>query len=296
MTVEKTSAPTGRHASLIQVATLTLLWGTNWPLFPLAVREVSVWTFRAVCVLGAGGLVLAWARWSGHDLRIPRRHWGTVLAASVVYLGSWNIASTYAALMIPTGQAAILGFTMPIWAALGGRLFFGDRLRGRSLAAIALSSGGVILLLAKGWSQYASAPAGFAIGLSAGVGWAGGTLILRRWPVPASSAVLTGWQLVVTGLPLSAIALALGRGEWFMPTGTSIAVIGYITFVPMAIGNVAWFSIVGRLPPRIATLSPILVPIVAMVTGAVVRQEPLGPVECIAMVCCALGLLLGMRR
>jgi len=270
--------------------------GPNWPLFPLAVREVSVWTFRAVCVLGAGGLVLAWARWSGQDLRIPRRHWGTVLAASVVYLGSWNIASTYAALMIPTGQAAILGFTMPIWAALGGRLIFGDRLRGRSLAAIALSSGGVILLLAKGWSQYASAPAGFAIGLAAGVGWAGGTLILRRWPVPVSSAVLTGWQLVVTGLPLSAIALVLGRGEWFMPSWTSIAVIGYITFVPMAIGNVAWFSIVGRLPPRIATLSPILVPIVAMVTGAVVRQEPLGPVECIAMVCCALGLLLGMRR
>ena len=33
---------------------LTIVWGTNWPLFPFAVREVSVWTFRAVAVLIAG--------------------------------------------------------------------------------------------------------------------------------------------------------------------------------------------------------------------------------------------------
>ena len=40
--------------ALVLLAVLTLVWGTNWPLFPYAVREVSVWTFRAVAVLGAG--------------------------------------------------------------------------------------------------------------------------------------------------------------------------------------------------------------------------------------------------
>lgn len=38
------------------VLLLTLVWGTTWPLFPMAVREVSVWTFRAV---SAAGLALA---------------------------------------------------------------------------------------------------------------------------------------------------------------------------------------------------------------------------------------------
>ena len=36
------------------LAILTLVWGTNWSLFPLVVREVSVWTFRAVGVFIAG--------------------------------------------------------------------------------------------------------------------------------------------------------------------------------------------------------------------------------------------------
>jgi hypothetical protein len=45
--------------ALALLAVLTLVWGTNWPLFPLAVREVSVWTFRAVSVSIAGVALLA---------------------------------------------------------------------------------------------------------------------------------------------------------------------------------------------------------------------------------------------
>src|SRR6188472_4377730 len=122
---------TDNGSPLALVVILTVLWGTNWPLFALAVREVSVWTFRAVSVLAAGILLLAWSRWKGRNLRIPREHWPTMALAAAIYLGIWNIASTYAAVLIPSGQAAILGFTMPLWAALGSRIFFGERLAPR---------------------------------------------------------------------------------------------------------------------------------------------------------------------
>lgn len=292
-----TSPPAGRaveHWHLVLV--LTLVWGTNWPLFPIAVREVSVWTFRAVSVVAAGLLLLAWSRAQGHDLRIPRRHWPTVVAAALIYLGVWNIASTYAAVLIPSGQAALLGFTMPLWAALGARLFFGQRLDARSLTALALGGLGVVLLVARGWSAYAAAPAGFALGLLAGIGWAGGTLLLKRMPVPVSGPVLTGWQLLCVGIPFSIVALVRGGGEWFMPSWTTVGVIAYITVIPMAVGNAAWFTIVGRVPSHVAALSTVLVPVVAMISGALVRGEPLGLVEWIAMACCASGLLLNLRR
>ena len=114
--------------ALVLLAVITLVWGTNWALFPLVVREVSVWTFRAVSVVIAGVTLLLVARWRGQSLVIPRQHWRTVAMATFFYLLLWNIASTYAAVMIPSGQAAVLGFTMPLWAALISWAVLGERL------------------------------------------------------------------------------------------------------------------------------------------------------------------------
>ena len=277
------------------VLVLTLVWGTNWPLFAMAVQEVSVWTFRAISVLISGSLLLLWSRWRGESLRIPRAHWKTVAAAAFAYLGVWNIASTYAAVLIPSGQAAVLGFTMPLWAAIGGHFVLGQRLDARSLLALALGAAGVLLLAFIGWDASLSTQLGFGLGLLAAMGWAAGTLILKRFPVPVSSTVLTGWQLLTIGVPFMAVALATGSRQWFMPSWTSLAVIGYISMVPMAVGNAAWFTIVRKVPAHVAALSPVLVPVVAMVTGAVVDGDPLGPYELLAMLLCISGVALNLR-
>lgn len=281
--------------ALVLLAILTLLWGTNWPLFAIATREVSVWTFRAVSVWIAGGVLLAVAAARGQSLRIPRAHWGTLAAATGSYLVVWNVASTYAAVMIPSGQAAILGFTMPLWTALIAWAVLGQRLSARMAMAVALGAAAVALLMARGLDAYARAPAGFALGLLAGIGWAIGTLILKRRPIPVPALVLTGWQLCLAGVPIGIGAFAFGHGPWFVPDATSLIVIAWIALVPMAIGNAAWFAIVGMLPAQVAGLSSILVPVVAMLSGALVHGEPLGPVQWTAMACSAGALWLSFR-
>jgi drug/metabolite transporter (DMT)-like permease len=278
------------------VLLLTLVWGTTWPLFPVAVRELSVWTFRSLSTLGAGVVLLAIARFRGESLRVPRQHWRTLVAAALTYLVIWNVASTYAAVLIPSGQAAILGFTMPFWGALIAWIFLGQRPGARVLMALAIGGLGVVLLIVNGIDAYAKAPLGFALGLLAAIGWAAGTVILKRRPIPISPLVLTGWQLLVAATPLLIAAVAFSGGEWFMPSATSIAVIAYITLVPMALGNVAWFAIVGLLPANIAGLSAVMVPVVAMISGAVVHGEPLGPVQWISMLCCAAGVAMALLR
>jgi drug/metabolite transporter (DMT)-like permease len=278
------------------VVILTLVWGLNWPLFSLAVREVSVWTFRAVSSVGAGLFLLAVARWRGESLRVPREYWGTIFWATMAYLVLWNIASTYAAVLIPSGQAAILGFTMPLWTALITWIAFREKPGRRVLLALALGVAGVGLLMFDGLDAYAKAPLGFALGLAAGIGWAVGTIILKRRQVKTSPLVLTGWQLLLSAVPTVAGAFWLGSGDWFMPTWTSILVIAYITLVPMAVGNAAWFAIVKILPPNVAGLSAVLVPVVAMLAGAVVHGEPLGPIQWAAMACCAAGVALALFK
>jgi drug/metabolite transporter (DMT)-like permease len=286
--------PTVSRRALVMLVALTIVWGTNWPLFPHAVREVSVWTFRSVAMLGAGLMLLTIARLRGQPLWIPRRYWRTVLLGTFFYLVIWNLASTYATLLIPSGQAAVLGFTMPLWSALISWAVLGERLNARLVLALALGGVGVTVLMVDSFQAYAQAPLGLAVGLLSAIGWAIGTLILKRGNVQVPVLVLTSWQLLIGAVPMTLGALVLGDGQWFMPSWQTIAVIAWITLVPMCIGNVCWFAIVGLLPANIAGLSSVMVPVVAMISGAIVNGEPLGALHWLSMAACATALLLAL--
>jgi drug/metabolite transporter (DMT)-like permease len=285
-------------SSLALLALLTLVWGTNWPLFPLVMREMDVWTFRGLSLVGSGTLLLVAAKLMGMSLAVPRARWGMVAFAATAYLGVWNICSALATTLIPSGQAAVLGFTMPLWLALLSWVFFGQRLTSRLMVALVLGLAAIVLLLVHSRQAYAQAPLGTLLGLAAAIGWALGTMAQKRWPVAVPVTVLTGWQLLITG----AVVLPLA---WAFSTPTSRAVVAqvspmtwllvaYITVMPTTVGNLTWFKLVDQLPAQVAALSSVTVPIVAMIAGAVVHREPLGPWQWAAMACSAASLGLAM--
>ena len=283
--------------TLLMLAALTLIWGTNWPLFPLAVREVSVWTFRASSGLIAALTLFALARWIRLPLALPRAAWLPVGMSALFYMTLWNVAATQAASLIPSGQAAILGFTMPLWAALITWAVFGERLSRHMLVAVLLGAAAVTLLIRPGFASFAQAPLGFGLGLLSGLGWAVGTLILKRSALDRQSIlVLTAWQLLLSTLPTALGAVLIGDGQWFVPSWTTVVVIAYIALVPTCLGNWCWFSIVAAVPANVAGLVSILVPVVAMLSGAVVHDEPLGAVQWLSMLCCASALWLALVK
>ena len=104
--------------------------------------------------------------------------------------------------------------------------------------------------------------------------------------------------MLLGSIPISIVAFAIADTPWFLPSWQSIVVIAWVMLVPMCIGNVCWFSIVGLLPANIAGLSSVMVPVVAMVSGAIVLDEPLGPLQLASMASCvaALVLALGQKR
>ena len=279
---------------LMLVAVVTLVWGTNWSLFPLVVRELSVWTFRAVALFFCGAVLLGLAKLRGQSLAVPRSSWGVMVGITLIYLVVWNIAITYSAILMPSGQSAVLGFTMPLWAAIIAWLFLGERLSARMVAALLLGVAAVAMVMVPNFAAYAGAPLGFALGLLAAIGWAIGTLMFKRhrWTLPV--LVLTGWQMLLTSVPITVGALVLGDAHWFMPSWQTIALVTYITLVPMSIGSVCWFAIVNRLPVNVAGLSPVMVPVVAVISGAIVHGEPLGLLQVAALTCSVASLSLAL--
>ncbi len=125
---------------LALLGTLTLVWGTNWPLFKIALDELPVLTFRAIVLVTASLVLLAIMLARGESFAVPRGKWPALVAASALNLFIWNIATSIAVLYIPSGHASVLAYTMPLWVALIGFAVFGQRLTGRLLAAILIGA------------------------------------------------------------------------------------------------------------------------------------------------------------
>lgn len=281
---------------ILMLSCVVLVWTSNWPLMPLAVQEVSVWTFRAISTFGAGLMLLSYARMRGQSIKFLKEDWAMVCLAAIGYPFVFSTASVWSAIMIPSGQAAILGFTMPFWIILLSWFFFGRKFNIIILIALCFAIISVCLLVVDNFETYRREPLGVVLGLIAAIGWAANSMIIERRPPRLSPLVLAGWQLIICSVPISCLAFIFGEGNWFVPTWRSIFVIGWQTIMPMGLGNAVWFSIISYVPAHIAGISMIFVPILAMLSGTIAYGEPLGFNQIMSMGCCFIALFLVLVR
>ena len=133
---------------LALLAALTLIWGTNWPLFKIALDELPVLTFRTITMVAAFVVLTAILVVRRDSFAVPKGKWPALIAASAMNILVWNIATSLAVLYIPSGHASVLSYTMPLWVALIGFVAFGQRLTARLLAAILIGATAVLALMA----------------------------------------------------------------------------------------------------------------------------------------------------
>jgi drug/metabolite transporter (DMT)-like permease len=279
---------------LALLGTLTLVWGTNWPLFKIALDELPVLTFRAIVLVTASVVLLAIMLLRRESFAVPRGKWPTLVAASAMNLFIWNIATSLAVLYIPSGHASVLAYTMPLWVALIGFAVFGQRLTGRLLAAILIGAAAVVALMVPNFTSYAHAPAGLFWGLFAGFCWAVGTFIVKRTSWQGMGLSLTFWQVVISLPPILLGALLIDGLPTHWPSTLALVATIYTGAVPMALGTAAWFALVKLLPAQVAGLSAIAIPIVAIVSGVLILHEPLSPLQALAIASTVLSLWLAL--
>ena len=279
---------------LALLAALTLVWGTNWPLFKIALDELPVLTFRAVVLVIATLVLTAVLLARGESVAVPRGKWPALIAASAMNLFIWNIATSLAVLYIPSGHASVLAYTMPLWVALLGFAVFGQRLTARLLLAIAIGAAAVVALMIPNFQSYARAPAGLFWGLFAGFCWAVGTFVVKRTAWPGMGLSLTFWQVVISLPPILLGAIVIDGPPTHWPSTKALAATIYTGAVPMALGTAAWFALVKLLPAQVAALSSIAIPIVAIVSGVLILDEPLSALQAIAIASTVLSLWLAL--
>lgn len=250
----------------------------------VALAAFPPWTFRGVSAAAAGLCLLALARAAGYPLRPRRGEWTGIALAAAFNITIWQAFVAFGLRLVGSGEAAVLAFTMPLWAVFLGWLVLREPLGARGVAAIALGMAGIAVLMSRDIAAVLHAPAGVAMIIAGAVGWAIGTVIQKHRRFSLHAMALAGWQLALGALPMLAMVPLTEPLRWPAVSGTAWLAFAYTTFLSLVFCYAAWFQVVRLMPMNIAAISVLLVPAVGVIGGAVLLGEPLSWREVIALV------------
>lgn len=259
--------------NLLGLAVLTLMWGINWPVMKISLRELSPLYFRALTMSGGLLLLISWYRSRGVSLRMPPAALPQVAMLALPNILGWHALSIFGVQALASGRAAIVGFTMPIWVVIIGVLFFREKMTPRLWLATACSAAAVVLLLWHELAVLSGRPVGLLWMLSAAFCWALGTLLLKRVSVPLSTEALTVWMIGLTVPLVWLLAVTLEPVPRFDFSPAMWAALVYGFAINYGIAQILWFSIARNVPPVASGLSIMFIPVIGLGSAMVLTGE-----------------------
>ncbi len=294
MTWPGTAYPLRGLALLLAVG---LFWGFNWPVMKVGMAAIPVFTFRAISIFLGGLCLAAICRYMGYSMKVPRAQWPPLLLVTLLIFG-FTVLSGYGVLQTGSGRAAVMAYTMPIWAIPMGALLLADPLTWRKLASLALGLAGMAMLVVADIESLGGAPIGILIMLVTAILWAGATIAHKKaaWTVP--TLVLVTWQSLLSSVPLAIGAAFVDYQEVDFPGLWPILCLLYNVFIAATFCLYAYFEVVRIFPVGITTIGVLIAPVVGVFSGAFTLGEPLGLAEfaALALVLAAIALPVMARR
>lgn len=250
--------------NLLALVLLTVMWGVNWPVMKISLRELTPLYFRALTMTGGVFLLIGWYRSRGARLALPPGSLPRVLMLLLPNILGWHTLSIFGVQALASGRAAILGFTMPIFTVLFGVMLFREKMTPRLWLATACAAGAVLLLLWHELGTISGRPAGMLWMLSAAACWAIGTLLLKRIPLQVPTEALTVWMIgmAVPVLWILAITLEPAPSWSFSPTMWGALCYGFA--INYGAAQIIWFGIARSLPPVASALSIMFIPVIGL--------------------------------
>ena len=260
---------------LLGLALLTLMWGLNWPVMKLGLRDWNPLWFRTVTMAG-GALVLLAYYWRQGVPLLPRgaKQWRSVVVLGLPNVMGWHGLSIIGIDHLPAGRAAILGFTMPVFTVLLSVLFYGERFTSRLALAVTAVLIAIALLLWNEISTLAGSPVGIAWMQGAAFCWALGTVWMRRANLTMAPETLVIWMLGLSSLGLGLLAGILEPAPQSFPSGTMWAVLLWSMLLNYGAAQIIWFAMARALPASTSAMSVTAIPIVGILSSMLIGEWP----------------------
>jgi drug/metabolite transporter (DMT)-like permease len=266
-------------------AAVYIVWSSSYLGIRFALETLPPFFISGLRFLIAGTLIYGLARWKGAPAP-TRIQWRSAALLGLFMFFIANGCLMWAETTLASGLAATLYATVPLWFALLGWLWLGDkRPDARTVIGLVTGFGGIILLINPGSAASSLNPLGVVLVLISAASWAFGSLLSRRVQTPDSLMLGAGMNLITSGIMLTTASLLTGEFAKIVPAAVSLRSLVAIVYLAVASSTIAFLAytwLLAHVPAnRVATYAYVN-PVFAVLLGALMGGESLTPLELLA--------------
>lgn len=269
-------------------AAVYLIWGSTYLAIRFAIETLPPFAMASVRFLIAGSLLYAVTR--PFTERPTVTQWRSAAVIGVLLLGCGNGGVVWAQQWVPSGLAALLVASVPIWMVVIDWLFAGgDRPNRNLLIGLALGLLGVGLLVSSeqiGAGSRQSLLGGLAL-LAASLAWASGSIYARSADLPSSPFQTTAMQMLAGGTALGLMSVVASEGAAWSAEAISlksVLALGYLIAFGALVGYSAYIWLLRVSTPARASTYAYVNPVVAVLLGWLFADEQLDARAAVAMI------------
>jgi drug/metabolite transporter (DMT)-like permease len=271
-------------------------WGLNWPVTKRLLGELPPLSLRGLSgIIGAVLLALV-AVALRQSLKVPRAQWSRLVLLSFLNVTLWMALMGLALVHLPASEAAVIAYTMPVWAAALAWPILGERVSLMRVVALLMALAGLVVLMGGGGvaASYAKLP-GIIMVLLGAFGFALGTVLAKRWPLALPPLTSAAWQMLLGCLPVAVAGFLIEQPHFMALSSLGWTLFGYAIVVQFCIAYACWFAALERLPASVAAIGTLLVPVIGVLASAAALGEPLGLAKIAALGFTIAGVVLASR-
>ena len=280
----------------VLLVVLSLMWGLSFLFMEVALAELGpIWIVAGRTTVG--GLVVL-SILLLRRMPLPR---GAGLWGRLAVLGLINNAAPWTMLAwaqqtLPSGLAGLLMAIVPTSTLVVASVVGLERITPRRLAGLLLALGGVGVIVADDIEQPGRVLAVGVVVLATVLYATGAVFAKSRVSGHAPPlALATGQVLTAAAFAVPVALIVEGPVAVTGLAGVTIASVLALGTFGTGLAFLAFYTLVARVGATNATLTTYLIPIVAVIAGAVVLDERLGPSALLGGVLILIGIWLAQR-
>jgi drug/metabolite transporter (DMT)-like permease len=258
-------------------AAVYLIWGSTYLAIRWAIETLPTFLMAGVRFVVAGSILYLWGRARGAPAPTRAAWRDAVVVGGLLLLGG-NGGVVWAEQYVPSGFAALVVATEPLWIVLldwirpgGNRPTAGEAL------GLLLGFGGVVLLIGPGQSAGGGVhPAGALVLIGATVAWASGSLYSRSARSATDPLLSTGTHMLAGGTLLLIAAAAAGQWKAVSPASVSVRswlALLYLIVFGAIVGFTAYLWILRESTVALVSTYAYVNPVVAVFLGWALAGE-----------------------